>query len=450
MPNPVDDSPKPPGAIALPADGSELQRHDTATRRSKFRRSVIYFLLICLALALAGFTICSGRAIDWRLGAVDIARDARLQAYQTPGSAQYCGEWTSGGPLVNGSHLAHTSFELPITADLLFFLSRGGVSGHINIIKARVSPAIVQVNVTAEYHKPDDLERTKACRMGHANEHGVLIWAGPRHPHDPTDNSVRVSITVAVPSSTGVTLYKDLSTDLPLFSHTLDNFFMLFLPWTVFEHIRLRASGADIQYGSLIARAAFIHTTNGKVEGLFSGYELKVHASNSPIDSVALMQAESAGSEPRVELKTSNGEIKSTIRFLPSPEFPDNVVLRAVVQTSGASLAIIAPVQSMEYKTRFFLDASTSGAPASVSLSPQYEGTYDLRTSLGAHVHIEEGEEVSDPAGKGRNRTVSRRNSTGERIQGCIYWSNDGEPTEGVQRGAVKVTTSAAPVRLFV
>lgn len=84
-------------------------------------------------------------------------------------------------PLANGSHLVHTSFELPMTADLLFFLSRGGVSGHINIIRARVSPPIVQVIVTAQYHKPEDLERTKACRMGHANEHGVLIWVRLLH-----------------------------------------------------------------------------------------------------------------------------------------------------------------------------------------------------------------------------------------------------------------------------
>ncbi|KAJ7849448.1 hypothetical protein B0H13DRAFT_1906182 [Mycena leptocephala] len=423
MPNPVDDSSKPPGAIALPPDASELQSNDVATRR---------------ILALAVFKYSQ---------TVDSARDPRLQAYQTPGSAQYCAEWTSGVPLANGSHLVHTSFELPMTADLLFFLSRGGVSGHINIIRARVSPPIVQVIVTAQYHKPEDLERTKACRMGHANEHGVLIWAGPRHPHDSTHDSVRINITVTVPSSTGVTLYKDLSTDLPLFSHTLDKFFMLFLPWTIFEHIHLRASNADIQYGSLIAHAAFIHTSNGKVEGLFSGYELKVHTSNSPIDSVALMLAEHAGSEVRVELKTSNGKIKSSMNFLPSPEFPDNVVLRAVVQTSGASLAIDTPTHLMAHKTSFFLDASTSGALASVSLSPQYEGTYDLRTSRGAHVYVVEGE-VSDPAG--RNRTISGKNSTEERAKGSIYWSYDGEPTEGVQRGAVKVTTSAAPVKLFV
>ncbi|KAJ6540446.1 hypothetical protein B0H19DRAFT_1077851 [Mycena capillaripes] len=132
-------------------------------------------------------------------------------------------------------------------------------------------------------------------------------------------------------------------------------------------------------------------------------------------------------------------------------QFPDNVVLRAVVQTSGASLAIDTPAQLMAHKTSFFLDASTSGALASVSLSPQYEGTYDLRTSLGGHVCVEEGEkEINDPAGRGRNRTVSRRNSTGERAQGSIYWSYDGEPTEGVLRGAVKVTTSAATVKLFV
>lgn len=79
MPNPVDDSPKPPGAIALPPDASELQSNDVATRRSKFRRSAIGFLLICSILALAVFKYSQ---------TVDSARDPRLQVSR-PRSTHY-------------------------------------------------------------------------------------------------------------------------------------------------------------------------------------------------------------------------------------------------------------------------------------------------------------------------------------------------------------------------
>jgi hypothetical protein len=75
MPNPVDDSSKPPGAIALPPDASELQSNDVATRRSKFRPSAICFLLICSVLALAVFKYSQ---------TVDSARDPRLQVSRSP------------------------------------------------------------------------------------------------------------------------------------------------------------------------------------------------------------------------------------------------------------------------------------------------------------------------------------------------------------------------------
>jgi hypothetical protein len=96
----------------------------------------------------------------------------------------------------------------------------------------------------------------------------------------------------------------------------------------------------------------------------------------------------------------------------------------------------------------FFLDASTSVGPAKVYLYSGFEGAYDLQTSL-AEARIEETTDPSDPAGKGRLRTVTKT-STGKHAQGIIYWSEDGEPTEGVERGSVKVTTSVSPVELYI
>jgi hypothetical protein len=89
-----------------------------------------------------------------------------------PEDADYCAEWFQGA-----ENLASASFELPAVADLLFFLSRGPVSGHIDVIQTpNYSRGPIEVNVTAQYHHGEDLERTKLCRIGAANEHGVLIW----------------------------------------------------------------------------------------------------------------------------------------------------------------------------------------------------------------------------------------------------------------------------------
>lgn len=77
-------------------------------------------------------------------------------------------------------HSSSVSFTLPAAFNLLFFVSRGPVTGHLNIIQSQgySSPGSIEVNVTAHYHDRDDLQYTKACRAGQEvkNEHGVLIW----------------------------------------------------------------------------------------------------------------------------------------------------------------------------------------------------------------------------------------------------------------------------------
>ncbi|KAJ7102820.1 hypothetical protein C8R44DRAFT_808595 [Mycena epipterygia] len=411
MGNPVEDSSVGRGEIALPLDPSEC---NAGARRRKFRRAFKFCVLaFCSTFAVVAFwqqpaslRMALGELMH---GSVDIAEDPRL--------------------------------ELPTAADLVFFLARGPVSGHINVIKTpSYSMGPIEVNVTAEYKNAEDLECTKVCRMGPAHEHGVLVWAEPRHPHGDPRRDVRINITVALP--TGVKNYRDVTTDLPLFQHDVGEFFDIWSP-TSFEVIRLKTSNAAINHGALIGLAAFIQTSNAKIQGFFGGFALRVKTSNAPIVSTAMMFGERAGSESRVNLKTSNGAITANLGLV--SDYKDNV-LRAVVQTSGASLTIGTQRRMAAANSSFFLDASTSVGPANVYVYPEYEGTYDLQTSL-ARAQVE-AEVVSDPFGQGRNRTVTQT-GTGQHAQGSIYWSHDGEPTEGVQRGSVKVTTSKSPVTLY-
>ncbi|KAJ7102831.1 hypothetical protein C8R44DRAFT_808620 [Mycena epipterygia] len=441
MGNPVEDSSVGRGEIALPLDSSG--ECNAGARRRKFRLRAFKFcvFVFCSTFAVVAFwkqppsvRMALGELIH---GADNIAEDPRLKAYQTPESAEYCAEWDPVAVTVSGPvQLASASFELPTAADLVFFLARGPVSGHINIIKTpSYSMGPIEVNVTAEYKNAEDLERTKVCRMGLAHEHGVLVW----HPHGDPRRDVRINITVALP--TGVKNYRDVTTDLPLFQHDVGDFFDMWSP-TSFEVIRLKASNAAINHGDLMAESLFVQTSNAKIKGFFGGLELSVQTSNAPIASIAMMYGANAGSESRVNLKTSNGAISAMLGL--ASDFTDNV-LRAVLQTSGASINIVG-TRFMADNSSFFLDASTSVGPATLRLDPEYEGTYNLQTSLAqAQVEVEV---VSDPSRQGRNRTVTKT-STGQHAQGSIYWSHDGEPTEGVQRGSVKVTTSKSPVTLY-
>ncbi|KAF7335562.1 hypothetical protein MVEN_02210200 [Mycena venus] len=444
MPNPVDDAPVGPGKVALPLDSDphDLPPNNTAYLR-KFRRRVFHVVAVCCTLALVAFWLRPSavrrRDDDFSSKAPlsDIANDPRLESYQTPGNADHCADWLTGP-----DGLASASFELPTAADLLFFLSRGPVSGHISIVEsANYSTGPIEVSVTA--HSGENLDQTKVCRMGAADEHGILLWAEPRHPHgDPTGN-LRFNITVALPS--GVRNYKDLTTDLVLFSHGTDDFFS---PWSPssFEVIRLKTSNAAINFRGLVGRSAFIQTTNAKLEGFFSGLEVSAQTSNAPIDIIATMFGERSGSESRVNLKTSNGAITAHLGLVSDYE---NNILRAVAQTSGASLTIHAPGRLMLAKnSSFFLDASTSVGPATAYLYPEYEGLYDLRTTR-AEAQLRGAKDLADPSGKGRHRTVAKK-STGRHAQGRIYWSHDGKPAAASERGSVKITTSVSPVVLYI
>ncbi|KAJ7123818.1 hypothetical protein C8R43DRAFT_1031660 [Mycena crocata] len=445
MTNLVDDAPAAPGKIALPLDPSDAEPSDPqpndGAHLRKFHRRVLYVVAIFFTLGLVAFwehPAAIGRPIDeLALEMVDIAHDPRLEPYQTPDEAEYCAEWTEG----DDEHLASASFDLPTTADLLFFLSRGPVAGHINVIEnPAYSQGPIEVNVTAQYHSAKDLERTKVCRMGSASEHGVLVWAEPRHPHGDPRRDIRVNITMAVPANEE---YKDLTTDLALFSHTLGDFFHLWSA-TSFEAVRLKTSNAAINHGSLIAMSAFIQTTNANVSGFFGGLDYNIQTSNAPILATAMMFGEGPGTESRVNLKTSNGAITTNMGII--SDYPDNI-LRAFVQTSGAAITIGSPRQLGADNASFFLDASTSVGPAEVHLYPEFEGSYDLRTSV-MRARVQEDQDVGDPARQGRNRTVTHT-SEGQHARGLIYWSTDGEPTERVQRGSVKVTTTVSPVTLY-
>ncbi|KAJ7758896.1 hypothetical protein B0H14DRAFT_2975483 [Mycena olivaceomarginata] len=426
MPNLVDDAPVGPGEILLPPDSDATEPVQLDTRLPKFRRRVFYVVTICCALLLVTFWLVRRpeRVGPGVPGApfLDIADDARLEPYQTPENAEYCADW-----FARAEDDASVSFELPTDADLLLFLSRGPISGEIFITK------------TPDYSNGPDLERTKVCRMGAANEHGVLLWAEPRHPHGDPKRDVSFNIEVALP--TGVRDYKDLTTDLALFSHRVDGFFDLWSP-TSFEVVRLKTSNALMSHGSLVGRAGFFQTSNAKVEGFFCGYEYAVQTSNAPIDATALMFGESAGSESQVQLKTSNGEINANLGII--SDYANNI-LRAVVETSNAPLTLQTRLTARN--ASFFLDATASAAAATLHLDPQYEGPYDLQTTVALASVIET--EADDPSGTGRRRTVTRK-STGHHAQGNIYWSQDGEPPSGFERGSVKFATTVFPVELHI
>ncbi|KAJ6531555.1 hypothetical protein B0H10DRAFT_2247832 [Mycena sp. CBHHK59/15] len=304
-------------------------------------------------------------------------------------------------------------------ASLLFFLSRRSVAGHIEIYRrpGHNQPEAL-VNVTTQYHAFEDLSRTKVCRMGSRDEHGVLLWAEYSRALTQPTQDVHFHITVQLPARGGLKEYKDLSTDLPLFSHELDDFTDI---WggALFEVVRFKSSNAPIDHGGLIAHSAFIQTSNAQIQGLFLGFdEYSVQTSNAPIVSMALLATdEDRPSGPRLEI------IENLLRKINALLLlANNTVLSAEIHTTLAPLEITVYQHNNAAQTSVFrLSASTSAARAALHLDSGYEGAYELHTRSPGEVSVEKNPDVEDLLGLGRLQTVMREPTAGSALAGeCI------------------------------
>lgn len=130
--------------------------------------------------------------------------------------------------------------------------------------------------------------------------------------------------------------------------------------------------------------------------------------------------------------------------------------LNAKVHTTRGVL-FISPLRGglSSNNASLHIDASTSHAPATVYLAPDYEGTFDLATTR-AQAVVEENNKGKprDPTGKGRMRTLYRqsfKDGGKKKAHGWVYWSYAGQTSEeGKERGSVKVRSSDKAVILYV
>jgi hypothetical protein len=98
-----------------------------------------------------------------------------------------------------------------------------------------------------------------------------------------------------------------------------------------------------------------------------------------------------------------------------------------------------APVDSV-----LILDAYTTLSAAMIKLPETYEGRFSLTTTW-SRPEVVVDNTVGDPKGAGRRRTVNVENGVGAVVSGTARW---GTGRHAIERGAVNVGTSLAPVTL--
>ncbi|KAG9118406.1 hypothetical protein FRC07_007095 [Ceratobasidium sp. 392] len=242
----------------------------------------------------------------------------------------------------------------------------------------------------------------------------------PPHPHH-----APVFITLRVPASH----LPALRTRLPFFTHDLD----LASSSPSFAGLDLATHDASVGLGSIVVREGgniTVRSLNAPIRGeveVKNGWVV-LETRNAVVDvSVALSGKEEAG----LELRSSNAPIIASFALSGSGHFT------ALSSTSNAHLALNVTAQPRG--AQLFLEGRTSNAPASVQLHPNYEGTFELTSSVVAP-GVVVGKEI-----EGRKVSFERE---GGRVVGSVWY----EKKEEVMRegGEVVVSTSNAPNTLLL
>ncbi|KAI0753380.1 hypothetical protein C8Q80DRAFT_1249886 [Daedaleopsis nitida] len=389
------------------------------------------------------------------LGRTTYAKDGLSQCWDPV-------NWTSTTDLSGESpYRARTTLTLPLSAKELLFTADGAlqygdfeVSQDVDVLSENVF-----VDIDVAFQHPDALSEATVCRT-HANEGtwglGIFTphWTAPH-----LDRSLRFHIHLRLPTATLREPLKvnSLSTRLPQFSHRLPEL----IDSVHFDSIKLKSQNAPIIVDvgvnatsesaapcsrllvqSLAGDRIWLNTRNGLIAGRFTASSLlDVSTANAPISvSAALLNA--GESTTNLFLKTTNGRIDAQVS-LTSNTSESGGTFHVVARSSNAPLTLTfvdAPADSTLSMT-----ASTSNAPAHVTVHKTFEGSFDLASSSGFRPEVEWAP-VGDPAGHNRTRRVvldMARKASGKR--GTVSWEETGKA-----KGRVVVETTNAPLRLVL
>ena len=140
---------------------------------------------------------------------------------------------------------------------------------------------------------------------------------------------------------------------------------------------------------------------------------LVFNSSCSPADVFLTMASDYANTKMKTTIHTTNGRV--------------NVSMSREMQPDG----------------EVFLNVDTSNAPVNILLHPEYEGTYDLRTTI-ADAEVLWDQALRDPTGKGRNKTLVEKSRERTGKTGRMFWGK-----EQTIDGSIRVRSSVEPVKLY-
>ncbi|KAK0212095.1 hypothetical protein DFS33DRAFT_1279063 [Desarmillaria ectypa] len=345
----------------------------------------------------------------------------------------HCAEFREG-EFWNGEQSATVSFDLPLNSDKLFLLARGSyTNGWVYVGQSEdVGLDTAKVEVTAKY-QDDELELAKVCKVSRAgNENGIGFFT-PRHAHR---SHIHLGFDVRVLLPKAPLTIQDFRTDLPLFSHHVG-----MLETVFFESITLHGAMMPIYVESVSTAVGKFKNANSPIEGKFNtSTSLDLVTANSPINVIVGLFNTGGEESTTVSMESANAPISAGISLLSTA--PSSTGGKFGVKAYTARGKIELGFIDASVDSALDLTAHTAMGPVDVTMHPTYEGEFRLATVMG-RAEVTTHDEVEDPKGEERKRSVSFERAGGSIVAGRVWWGE-----EGKGRGTVDLKTSLSGVKL--
>jgi len=344
----------------------------------------------------------------------------------------------SGAPY---PYSAETSFELPVSSDLLYFLTRGGSNvGAVNIVTSDVVKDSADVLVHVDYQTQEGLDHANLCLLKKEEENGN--GAGIFTPDDwvaTPQERMHFDVTVTFPATSGSeplevkNFQSNSSHYLYTIGDTQDSVF--------FDAFTILADSAGITSDSIFAGDGIFSATKAAIKGAFNvTNSLELTTTNAGITAQVGLRNDAPSLLTGVPFKTRYGSAHHSICF--DDATGGNFKVSATTIKAPVTLTFTnSPVDSIQTFV-----ASTNNAPITVTMNSAYEGAFTLDSSSAPVSASKSG--ATDPSGQGRTRAVDQTPGGMGHTKGSTYWQPNSGP--GVSQGSVQLTTTRAPIKLTV
>ncbi|KAL6299834.1 hypothetical protein BKA93DRAFT_829603 [Sparassis latifolia] len=316
-------------------------------------------------------------------------------------------------------HIATTSFELPVSSDVLYLVSHGSLSfasGSVQITdEGSAGSDVADVEITAFFDHEHEFALTRVCAL-------TACGGGERCRYIRGTIKFDSRSRLSCPPHPSPLFINKFETHLPWFAHHVGDL----KDSVYFGRVSLRSAFIGYDVSSLFGEHIDVTTTLSAIKGSFnpSSY-LTLHTSNAPISVQVGMLNDPEGNHTVVEIHTSNGYVLFTHLF-PIPTFHTIInappvqpnksehgpPLRGVLR-HGRELLRRRPHVQQSCNGRLPARRSrlsaapvalTSNSPARAVLHPTFEGAFALASSFPFTPAVDRNTDVVDLAGRGRGR----------------------------------------------